>query len=216
MTVLRTVLATLVAATGLVLAAPTPAFACSCVMADTPQFVTWADVVVVGEVTEITPPPERAVMSSGDPATYTVDVDEILKGTSPGTVDVRSAVSGGSCGLEGIEVGREYVVFAAYQDIEGKQTEELWASLCGGTTGASDSKVAEVEAVTGPGHPPAQPQSDPSTETEAEAETDAGTSDNEKAAATSSGIPVWAWVGSAAAVLGVGGLLVARRRQSGA
>jgi len=210
MTVLRTVLAAIVAATGLVLAAPAPAFACSCVAADAPQFVRWADVVVLGEVREITPPPESEQVGSADPVAYTVAADEVLKGDVGATVEVISARYGASCGLEGIEEGDDYVVFAAYQDIGGEPTDELWASLCGGTAPASDSYVAEVEAVTGPGHPP-EPDESPAAVPESANSTSAP-----KSTADSAGIPVWAWAGGAAALLGIGGLLVARRRQSGA
>ncbi len=213
MTVLRTVLAALVAATGLVLAAPTPAVACSCVMADAPQFVKWADVVVVGEITEITPPPEREVMSSVDPATYTVVVEEVMKGRSPATVDVRSAMSGASCGLEGIEVGREYVVFAAYNDIMGKRTDVLHASLCGGTALASDSYVAEVKAAAGPGQPP---EPDRSSEPAGGPASEPAVETTDEPAASSAGVSGWVWAGGAVVVVVIGGLLVARRRQSGA
>lgn len=202
MTFLRSLLAALVAATGLVLAAPAPAFACSCAGGGATQFVKWADVVVVGEVTGITPPPEREVMSSGDPATYAVAVDRVLAGQAGATVEVLSAVSGASCGLEGIEVGRDYVLFASYQDIGGEPTEVLWASLCGGTAPASASFVAEVEAVTGAGSPP-----DP-VPTGSEPEPAAGPP------APSGGVPGWAWGGIVAAtVAAMGGVLAVRRRR---
>jgi hypothetical protein len=204
MTFLRNVIAALVAVAGLVLVAPAPAFACSCVGGSAAQFVEWADVVVVGEVTGITPPPQREVMSSGDPATYDVAVDRVLAGKAGETVEVLSAVSGASCGLEGIEVGREYVIFAAYQDIGGEPTKELWASLCGGTAPASGSFVADVEAVTGSGSPP-EP-----------APIAAGPASTDRSSAPSGGVPGWAWAGGGLAVAAVvAGALLARRRTSG-
>lgn len=204
MTFLRSLLAALVAATGLVLAAPAPAFACSCAGGGATQFVKWADVVVVGEVTGITPPPEREVMSSGDPATYAVAVERVLAGQAGATVEVRSAVSGASCGLEGIEVGRDYVLFASYQDIGGEPTEVLWANLCGGTAPASASFVAEVEAVTGAGSPPEPATGGPDPEPADDSSTPSG------------GVPGWAWGGVvAAAVAGTAGVLAVRRRRVG-
>ena len=150
MTVLRALLAALVAGAGLVLVASAPAFACDCATADARHSVKQADLVLVGEVTEVTPPPAAEMMSSSDPATYTLAVDAVFKGASPATLDVLSPVSGASCGLEGVEEGRDYLVFAAFRDIRGKKQARPWAFLCGGTAPASAVEVAEVEAVTGP------------------------------------------------------------------
>lgn len=144
---LRGLGAVLLALAGVVLVAPGPASACSCVTGDARQYVEWADVVVVGAVLDRDPPPPREVMSSGDPATYTVEVARVLKGSAAPTSDVLSAVSGASCGLEGIELGSDYVVFAT------EKGDALWASLCGGTQRATPRFVADVEQVTGPGEP---------------------------------------------------------------
>ena len=211
MTALRTLLAALVAATGLVLAAPAPAFACSCASAGPAQYVKWADLVVVGEVTGITPPPEREVMSSGDPATYAVAVDRVLSGRAGSTLEVRSAVSGASCGLEGIEVGRAYVVFATHQDVAGGSTRELWASLCGGTGPASPSYVAAVAAVTGEGEPPEQ--DDPAA-TGAPDGSGRGNLNGGQPASADQAVPAWAWGGVLAAGVAAG-LLVVRARRRG-
>lgn len=217
MMALRTLLAALVAATGLVVLAPAPAFACSCATGDPRQFVKWADVVVVGEITAITPPPDREVVGSADPVAHTVVVDEVLKGDVGETVEITSARYGASCGLEGIEVGREYVVFAAHRDFRGDTTDELWANLCGGTAPASGAYVAETVGVTGPGHPPTadDPAADDPADPDAVGPADA---DGPAAAAESTsdaaGIPGWAWPAAGAAVLlGLGGLLAARRRR---
>ena len=210
MAALRTLLATLVAATGLVLAAPAPAFACSCVSAGPATFVKWADLVVVGEVTEITPPPERELMSSSDPATYAVAVDRVLAGRAGATVKVRSAVSGASCGLERIKVGREYVFFATRHDIEGAPTRALWASLCGGTAPASPSYVAEVEAVTGEG---VQPGPDEPAATGVADPPDTGNLSGDQPSSADPAVPAWAWGGGALVVVLAAGLLVLRARR---
>lgn len=207
MSLLRAVLSAIIAVSGLVLSVSAPAFACSCVTADPPRHVTWADVVVVGQITDITSPPGSGTVSSTDPVAYTVAVEKVLKGDVGATVEVISARDGASCGLEGIEEGGDYVVFAAHQSIEGAQTDELWASLCGGTTGASPTNVAEVEAVTGPGHAP-EPDGWSGT-------SGVPTATTEEPAAASSALSAWVWAGGAV-VLGISGLLVARRRRAAA
>lgn len=147
-------LAALVGALWLVVVTAAPSSACSCAGADTAGYVDRADVVLVGVVTDRQGPPLRPVMSSGDPATYTVEVDRVFKGEARPTTYVLSADSGASCGLEGIEEGGRYVVFAD------RSGDELWASLCGGTAAADPALVAEVEAVTGPALDP-DPDAEP-------------------------------------------------------
>jgi hypothetical protein len=85
-----------------------------------------ADVVFTGTLVEVTPPPARLSWSSGDPATYSFDVERVHQGDIGPSTEVRSAVSGASCGLEGMQTGSRYVVFATLDD-------GLWANLCGGT-----------------------------------------------------------------------------------
>ena len=58
--------------------------------------------------------------------------------------------SGASCGLEGIEPGRRYVVFASHQSMEGHDADHLWANLCGGTGPATPKLLAAVAEATGP------------------------------------------------------------------
>jgi hypothetical protein len=133
-------LSRLLAALGLALSylvlSPTQAFACSCALSTTDEFVDLADVVVRGTIDDST---------VSDPVTYTVSVAETYKGEAAGTLEVLSAASGASCGLEHVRLGESYVVFA--EDDGGR----LWASLCGGTAPATPALVAEVEAATSPG-----------------------------------------------------------------
>jgi hypothetical protein len=84
--------------------------------------------VFIGRLAEIEgPPPLRQTYSSMDPISYRFAVDKVLKGAVPVTAMVRSVVSGGSCGLERMEIGERYTVFAVAQD------SALVAGLCGGT-----------------------------------------------------------------------------------
>lgn len=153
MRALRLLLAGVLGALSLVVLTTSPSFACSCVQASPAEHVDAADVVVLGTVVDRQGPPLRPVMSSGDPATYTVEVERVFKGVVRPTVHVLSADSGASCGLEA-EEGRRYMVFAD------RTRGELWAGLCGGTATADPQLVAEVEEAAGPPRDP-DPRAEP-------------------------------------------------------
>lgn len=146
----RVLCASLFAALSIVVVGAGPSFACSCVSGDAAEYAGRATVVVSGTVTDVVPPPKAAMMSSLDPATYVVAVDQVFKGEAPATLEVLSPNSGASCGLEGIEPGRRYVVFASHQSMEGHDADHLWANLCGGTGPATPKLLAAVEGATGP------------------------------------------------------------------
>ena len=151
MRAVRLLLAGVLGALSLVVLGAAPSFACSCAMAGTEQYVDGADAVFTGTVTDKEPPPQRPVMSSMDPVTYTFDVERAFKGDLSDPLPVLSASSGASCGLEGVRVGQRYVVFAS----ESKRGDhDLWASLCGGTALWSADLEADVVAATGPGTTP--------------------------------------------------------------
>lgn len=154
MRLLRVLLAALAGAVALVVLPAAPSFACSCAAASTAEQVERADVVMLGTVTDRQGPPLRPVMSSGDPATYTIEVEQVFKGEVPPTASVLSADSGASCGLEGVEEGSRYVVFAD------RSGGELWAGLCGGTAAAGAAFVADVQTAAGPPGPP-DPDAEP-------------------------------------------------------
>jgi hypothetical protein len=155
MTTLRTLLAGLLTAFGLVALTPAAAHACSCAMASPGEHLKGADVVFTGTLTAIDPPPRRLIMSSGDPVTYHFDVDGVLKGEAPSNAQVTSAALGASCGLEGMAVDQRYVVYA-------NGTHELSANLCGGTSPVGPAAVESVEKVTGPAREPGPAASYPS------------------------------------------------------
>jgi hypothetical protein len=148
MTLPRLILAAVLTAGGLVFLTPAPAQACSCVGGDVATYAERADVVFTGTLLEITPPPRRLFWSSGDPATYSFDVDRGHQGEVGRSAEVRSAVSGASCGLEGMRTGSRYVVFATLDD-------GLWANLCGGTGPARPGVVRQLERDVGPARAPA-------------------------------------------------------------
>lgn len=153
MGVLRALLVLVLPTCLLVLVAP-PAAACSCVGGDTGEHLGWADTAFAGTLTAIVPAPDRLVVSSNDPVAYEFEVETVYAGEAHETTSVRSARFGASCGLEGMAIGREYVVFAVHQDHEGEPTDWLWANLCGGTAPASDRLLHDVERAAGPGRAP--------------------------------------------------------------
>jgi hypothetical protein len=112
------------------------------------DFVSSSDDIVAGTLVDIREP-HGFVMSSGDPVTYVVDVDAVFRGDAGRRVVFTSAMSGATCGLEGMVMDRRYVFFL---DGDGGTRS---ASLCGGTALASATLEAEVEALTGPASPPA-------------------------------------------------------------
>ncbi|WP_243059693.1 hypothetical protein [Nocardioides sp. SR21] len=140
---LRMLLAAALAAVALVAITPSASYACSCAPTSTADSVESADAIFVGTLDEITPPPQRELMSSMDPNTFTFEVHQVLAGSVGSAVEVQSAMSGASCGWEGMEIGQEYVVFAA----AGRAA--LQGNLCTPARGATDRLVAEVAELTG-------------------------------------------------------------------
>ena len=152
MRTIRGLVAALLVGLGVIAFAPTPAYACSCVGGTAPDFVDGADVVVTGTMEERDEP--AVGDSSADPVTYTISVDRVYKGTATPAQAVLTPMSGASCGLENIKLGERYVVFGSYQSLMGEPSDDLWATLCGGTDRATPEYVAAVEEAAGEGAPP--------------------------------------------------------------
>lgn len=143
MTRLRLLLAALVGALAVLVLAPGPASACSCVASDTADFVERAEVVVVASVDDVQRP-RGLFTSTADLAHYDLTVEQVLKGEATPRLAVLSAQSGASCGLEGVQEGARYVVFA-----DREPSGALTASLCGGTQPASEQLVLETTEAVG-------------------------------------------------------------------
>lgn len=137
-------LAALVLGAGLALLGSAPAFACSCAMLSLDEYTEHADVVFAGTLTDIDEPRRLPVVSSAEESRYTFEVDAVYAGDPAPVTRVGSAWSGASCGLEGMQVGERYVVFAYVHD------EGLAASLCGGTGPASPRLEGQVSNALGP------------------------------------------------------------------
>jgi hypothetical protein len=115
----------------------------------TSSHVEFADVIVTGTLIDMKDPPQKPIMSSAAPITYTVQVRRTFKGEPRSELQFTSAMSGASCGLEDMEVDRRYTFFLD----TGKQG--MTATLCGGTTAASDRLEKQITQRTGPPGMPA-------------------------------------------------------------
>lgn len=130
----------------------TPAAGCMCALQTSVQHVARADVVFSGLLLEIDAGVRGLVRSSMDPVTYRFQVERVFKGAVPQNASVVSAVSGGSCGLERMNVGERYTIFAQ------ADAGTLRSGLCGGThSGDPDPAVAVMSGLILPpiaGAPP--------------------------------------------------------------
>lgn len=125
------------------LGSSTPCQACSCAgEATAAQSSQRADVVFVGTLVDTREALVRVpgLSSSSDPVAKVFEVAEVRKGEVPARVEVLTASSSASCGLE-VETGRAYVVVAR------DSGDGLRASLCGGTRLLSAVSAADLGEV---------------------------------------------------------------------
>lgn len=117
-------LAALVAVTAGLLALPERAAACSCAVGDPRQMLREADAAFVGTlVARHVERQDGRLFSSGDPAMLVFRVEEAVKGDLGELVEVETAASGASCGIEA-PVGQRIGLFLT-------RTSGGWASsLC--------------------------------------------------------------------------------------
>lgn len=139
---LRLLLAAALAAVGLVALTPATAHACYCAAPSDRQAARQSDAVFTGTFARFVPSSDTGRIPASQLTTYRFDVVEVFAGDVGATADVSSLTG---CGLERIEVDREYVVFATRQD------GVLMSGLCSGTGPADAARVAAVESVTGAG-----------------------------------------------------------------
>ena len=197
------VLTVLVSGASLVTWDAGPALACSCAYQRTGEFAAAADEIFTGTLTAMTEPPRTGVVSSTDPITYTVAVDAVYRGDVGSVALFESAMSGASCGLEGMAVDRRYLVFVTTDG------SERAATSCGGTAPATPGRVDAIERLTGA---PAEPAVGVDTRRFRAAGGDVGADAPEQHA-----VPAWtivtAGIGAAVLLLGAG---LRRRRRPGA
>lgn len=145
-TVVRVLVAGLLAVSGLVLASAAPAFACKCQVSDIEKVAKRADLVFVATVDSVT--------EVGRQFEYALTATRAYQGTVDRETTVRSNRAATACGLGELEVGRDYVFLAT------GDTPPYAASSCGGSGPANPGRIEKIEAVLGAGEsiePPAPP-----------------------------------------------------------
>lgn len=122
------------------------AAACSCALSSLEEQVEFADVVARVVVEDIGGPADPA--SSADPVTYTVAASAVWKGDVESRFTFTSALSGASCGLEGIQQGQDLLLLAT------SEADGLTSSMCSGTAVATEEQVAALTDLLGDPTPP--------------------------------------------------------------
>lgn len=114
-----------------------PAWACSCVALPKPDLATAADAIFTGTAARISD-----VGGGVGQRIVNFDVDTVYKGAADPSIDVRTGLGGGDCGVEFV-VDQRYTVFASGRG------GYLSASLCDG-----NPVIGDIDATTyglGPG-----------------------------------------------------------------
>lgn len=142
----------LAVAFGLLVLAPSPAFACSCAMAPFEEQVERAGTVASGTV--------DWTATDSQVQTYKVDFDAVYKGSAAGSEKLTTSANEASCGLTDLDPGTRYLFF-----IDGRHPGAMAVGLCGGTVEFSEAVADKVVAVTGP---PGEPLSTPGLEAKPE------------------------------------------------
>jgi hypothetical protein len=88
------------AAAAALVEAPAPAWACSCAVVDPEAALDGADAAFVGTLETRRESNRGPVRSTGDPVTLGFRVEQVLKGDLGERVEVVTAASGASCGIE--------------------------------------------------------------------------------------------------------------------
>lgn len=117
------------------------AAACDCADLPLEEQAAQADVIARVVVEEIDSPENPS--SSADPVTYTVAASAVWKGDVASRFTFSSALSGASCGLEGIQQGQDLLLFAT------EAADGLTSSLCSGTSVATEEQVAALTDLLG-------------------------------------------------------------------
>ncbi|QIX25255.1 hypothetical protein ncot_00625 [Nocardioides sp. JQ2195] len=186
-----------------------PAQACSCAVVGTDRLVGSADQVFSGTVVDST----RTGRGNVGEITYDVEVDRAFKGDVADTVQVATAASSATCGLEGIPDGDHYLFFGL---TDATREGVVKASLCGGSAPLTDRVVKKVEAVAGPGTTPTGTLAGPQPSEGADpGDRGAGSSVEASSAAGGSsgddGVAVWPFIGGVLVIALVAGTWTARR-----
>jgi hypothetical protein len=137
---------------GLVGVTAAPASACSCAAESLRDDMATTDVVFLGTLIDRS---QDGDDMSGS-VIYTFDVDEVYQGRAVTPVEVTTSVQSTACGLTGLAVDQDYVVFA------GRDGDELSTSSCSRTSEARAGLVRRIAEIGGaPSAPTPAPPDEP-------------------------------------------------------
>ena len=151
--------ASVVAVVGMLWGSVVPAGACSCVQRSTQEYVQAADLIVVGELLSFHMDMDDALVPAKDlakgdlsvgqrfPVRATLAIDRYLVGDGP--THLRVADHGACTAFYSDYIGQKHLVFL------NEDSGWLVTSACQGSGLGSGISRSEVEAITGPGNPPA-------------------------------------------------------------
>ena len=110
---MRSVLAAVLLALGLVVVGPSTAYACSCIVSTPAELLDRADVVVLGTVADREPARSDGTVAA---VSYVLDVQRVYKGQAGLQVEFATSGSSASCGLDLVVSDRPRVVFLTRAD----------------------------------------------------------------------------------------------------
>ena len=134
-----------------------PAYACSCALLSTEEYVNNADVIAIGTVVQLIetaeqfPPVEEESDGIIPDIDAVVAVERYLKGDGPAEIEVDDPPSDGTCGfLDQASLGERHLLFL---------TNSFTTHICAGSTLLTDDPanlqfLQDVQAITGPGSLP--------------------------------------------------------------
>jgi hypothetical protein len=149
----------------LALAAPQPAYACSCAPPlAVKEELARKTAVFAGKVISVVQPKQGIIRSSANPVKVTFEVAEVWKGELKAETVVYTAISSASCGYGGFEANKDYIVFAH------GSSERLETNLCERTKPltSAGTELAELGAGYKPSGPSAVSDPQPSLQEDAD------------------------------------------------
>ncbi|MFX3632551.1 MAG: hypothetical protein ACE3L7_06265 [Candidatus Pristimantibacillus sp.] len=110
---------------------PEEVFACSCAMAPSAEHQVEDSLqskaaIFAGKATKVTQPRQKSIMSTSDLVEVNFEVTQVWKGEVHQRETVYTAMSSVSCGYEGFQAGKDYIVAANVN----KETGQYTTTMC--------------------------------------------------------------------------------------